>query len=116
MSNLNLQTNLLDENSMVQQLSDEVSAVVQGGGRALEAFRHANFVDKLGEFDWGSSKLSSNSNNQISSLKIHRGTWSFYDGYYYLGRLGTLGPGSYSFVSNVGIRNDAISSLKRVAP
>jgi hypothetical protein len=116
MSNINSQAQSFLMASAVQELSNETAAAVQGGGRALEVFRHANFGDKLGEFDWGSSKLNSNANNQISSMVIHRGSWRFYDGYYYTFRLGELGPGRYSFVENVGIRNDAISSIRRVKP
>lgn len=112
----NKQFNQLADVADLQELSYEDAAAVQGGVRALEVFRHANFDDKLGEFDLGSSKLSSNSNNQISSMIIHRGTWRFYDGYYYTFRLGELGPGRYSFVGNVGVRNDAISSIRRVKP
>jgi hypothetical protein len=55
-------------------------------------------------------------NNQISSIKVLGGTWAFYaDPNFQNQTGGNLGPGDYPDPGNVGIANDAISSIQLVA-
>ena len=79
-------------------------------------YEHINF---------GGGRLDTNSNQQyvgdkwndkISSIKINSGTWRFYEHANYGGRYWDLGPGKYSWVEDVGIPNDLISSFKQVNP
>lgn len=55
-------------------------------------------------------------NDLASSFVIREGYWQFYTDANFQGQtgLGTLGPGTYHWVEDVGIRNDAISSVRLV--
>ena len=55
-------------------------------------------------------------NDKISSIKIESGTWRFYEDSNYEGRYWDLEPGEYSWVEDVGIPNDLMSSFKQVNP
>jgi hypothetical protein len=54
--------------------------------------------------------------DRISSIQVIAGRWEFCEHVNYGGRRVVLGPGSYSWVENVGIRNDSLSSIRRLAP
>ncbi|HEX8988829.1 MAG TPA: beta/gamma crystallin-related protein [Rhodocyclaceae bacterium] len=55
-------------------------------------------------------------NDQISSFVIVSGSWQFYRDVNYSGPASNVfGPGVYNWVENIGIPNDSISSIRRVA-
>ena|ERR1700722_10094790 len=57
-----------------------------------------------------------NWNDIVSSFVIRSGRWAFYKNEEYDFQQGAiLGPGLYSWVANVGIDNDAISSVKLIS-
>lgn len=94
----------------VKELDDEVAAAIQGG-YDLEVYRHANQKDWLGGFNFGTDGLSSNANNQISSIKVNAGRWKFFDWSNYLGQSWTVsGPGTYNVPEWF---NDRITSIRR---
>jgi Beta/Gamma crystallin len=117
MSNTNNQVTSLD-NAMfgIEDLSCDVAANVQGGA-AMELYRHANLQgDRLAAFSGGGVRtMSSNANNQASSVKITSGKWKFYDLPNWIDvpfRTDSvvLGAGTYNFVG----LNDKISSFRRI--
>jgi hypothetical protein len=92
------------------ELDDEVAAAIQGGSD-LEVYRHANQKDWLGGFNFGKDKLSSNADNQISSIKVNAGRWAFFDKSNYLGASWTVSkPGNYNVPEWF---NDRTTSLRR---
>ena len=54
--------------------------------------------------------------DRVSSIQVLAGRWEFCQHVNYGGRRVTLSPGSYRWVEDVNIRNDTLSSLRRVAP
>jgi Beta/Gamma crystallin len=55
--------------------------------------------------------------NSISSLIILSGTWEFFDDEDFKGTsLGTLGPGMYANVTDKGLKNNSISSVRLASP
>jgi hypothetical protein len=51
--------------------------------------------------------------NSISSMVILSGTWEFFDDEHFTGTsLGTLGPGMYANVTDKGLKNHSISSVR----
>lgn len=52
--------------------------------------------------------------DRVSSIQVLVGRWEFCQHVNYGGRRAILGPGSYRWVENVGIRNDTLSSVRRV--
>ena len=81
------------------------------GGYDLQVYRHANQKDPLGEFNFGKDSLSSNADNQISSITINAGRWRLYKLENYFGRyVEYTKPGKYNIPSSF---NDSISSIKR---
>jgi len=112
MANINNQTKTLNDIADVQELSSETAATVQGGA-ALEVYRHAGGVDWLGGFNFRTNQLSSNANNQISSVRVREGRWRFFN-WPNRNRLGGFfeitKPGLYNIQ---GGWNDQISSLER---
>ena len=55
--------------------------------------------------------------NRISSLIILSGTWEFFDDEDFKGTsLGTLGPGMYANVTDKGLKNHRISSVRLARP
>ena len=80
----------------------------------VTVYEHINFGG--GHLDTNSNQqyVGDQWNDKISSIKINSGTWRFYEHANYGGRYWDLGPGKYSWVENVGIPNDLISSFKRV--
>ncbi|GAB4375782.1 MAG: hypothetical protein Kow00121_21920 [Elainellaceae cyanobacterium] len=87
------------------------------GGADLEVYRHPDGRDWLGGFNFGSSKLSSNANNQITSVRVRAGRWRFFNWPYRNGLGGYFDikkPGLYNLHKIFGGRfDDAISSLQR---
>jgi hypothetical protein len=105
-----LNTKQVEASLAVEELDNEVAATIQGGAD-LEVYRHVNAKDLLGTFNFGSSTLSSNANNQISSVRVNAGRWRFYEYPHYIGRVWEI--------TNRGLYNappwfnDTISSLRR---
>lgn len=97
------------------ELDDEVAATCSGGrDYAMTLYRHNDLQgDVLGQFDGGGLRtMSSNANNQASSVKITEGKWRFYN-FPYWNRLGgsvELGVGSWNFNGF----NDKTSSFRRI--
>jgi hypothetical protein len=73
---------------------------------------------------WGWTSIGDHWNDQVSSIIIHKGFWAFYQdvnfnqiagggntGGFHVG----LNAGGYPFVGDVGILNDAITSIKASA-
>jgi Beta/Gamma crystallin len=55
--------------------------------------------------------------NSISSLVILSGTWEFFDDDDFTGtKMATLGPGQYARVTEKGIKDNSISSIRLVSP
>ena len=61
--------------------------------------------DNLHRDGWG---------DRVSSIQVLGGVWDFFEHINGGGRRVRLGPGSYRWVENVGIRNDSLSSIRRV--
>jgi len=110
MSNTKEYFNQLDTTLAVQELDNETAAALQGG-HDLEVYRHANSVDRLGSANYGWPRLSSNANDQISSVKVNSGQWRFYEHADYQGASFVLGRGAWNVPSNF---NDQISSIDQV--
>jgi len=110
MSNTKEYFNQLDATLAIEELDNETAAAIQGG-HGLEVYRHANLGDHLGSFNYGSPGLSSNANDQISSVRVNSGQWRFYEHANYQGESFVLGTGTWNVPSNF---NDRISSLRKV--
>jgi hypothetical protein len=55
--------------------------------------------------------------NSISSLIILSGTWEFFDDDDFTGtKMATLGPGVYPRVTEKGLKDNSISSIRLVSP
>jgi Beta/Gamma crystallin len=55
--------------------------------------------------------------NSISSMVILSGTWEFFDDEGFTGtKMATLGPGTYPRVSDKGIKDNSISSIRLASP
>jgi hypothetical protein len=55
--------------------------------------------------------------NSISSLIILSGTWEFFDDDNFTGtKMATLGPGVYPRVTEKGLKDNSISSIRLVSP
>lgn len=108
----------------VQELDNEAAAAIQGGD-ALELYKDTGVFGAsglLGSFNTGGKRrLSSNANDQISSIVIRDGRWRFYENENYGGASLEFGPGRYDLPLYV-LRfnpptswNDQISSFKRIS-
>jgi Beta/Gamma crystallin len=83
-------------------------------------FEHANYHGAHKHVFTAESNLNSGDDNffndKVSSIAILEGTWAFYRHAGFVGQYAQiLGPGLYSFVGNVDIQNDDISSLQPVS-
>lgn len=113
--------------SALNVLEDEAAATCSGGAD-VELFVDANFQ---GESLQVSSKVTDLSNysvakvnnvvtyrksydNKISSIKVNSGVWQFFSEPNFQGPSVTLGAGEYSGVTEVGIDNDSLSSVRRI--
>jgi hypothetical protein len=55
--------------------------------------------------------------NSISSIIILSGTWEFFDDEDLMGtKMATLGPGQYPRVTDKGLKDNSISSIRLVSP
>ncbi|MDF5732473.1 MAG: beta/gamma crystallin-related protein [Rhizonema sp. PD38] len=120
--------------SVVKELNDEVAATCSGGVGFLYGsnpdvilYKDSNLqgqsigvnaatndgIPNIGFSDGNGGGFSTTFNDQTSSIKIIRGSWQFFDDSNYRGdTTGRLGPGTY----NLGVNNDKITSLIRLAP
>ena len=81
----------------------------------MQVYRNDGYNDRLGSFNFGGkSRLSSNANNQISSIIVNSGRWQFCTGVNYTGSCRTLGRGGYPNPRTIGLPNDSISSFRKV--
>jgi hypothetical protein len=106
----------LEATLAVKELDNQTAAAIQGGA-AMTLYRHTNLGgDILAEFDGGGVRtMSSNANDQASSVTITEGEWAFYeDSEWNQLSIGedsvVLGVGSWNFSG----LNDKISSFRRV--
>ncbi len=83
---------------------------------AIVLFTDRDFQGGSGTFTTSVPNLVNfNLNDTISSLKILDGLWEFYRDVDFQNSYGVvLGPGDYSWVEDVGIPNDDMSSLRPV--
>src|SRR4028118_781092 len=106
-----LNTKQVEATLAVEELDNEAAAAIQGG-YDLQVYRHANGIDMLGDFSTSRSFLSSNANDQISSIRVKAGTWRFYEHADYGGRVwDVIAPGLRNVPSWF---NDTISSWMRI--
>ena len=102
---------------LFQELDNEVAASCSGGVAYL--YEHAGFQGRRLQFFNGEDDLRRwNFNDKTSSLKIvGNERWTFYRDINREGRAVTLGAGEYSLfrLNQLGIPNDSISSLRRIA-
>jgi hypothetical protein len=99
------------------ELDDEVAASCSGGVAYL--YEHAGFQGRRLQFFNGADNLGAwDFNDKTSSIQIvGNEQWTFYEHINREGKPVTLGPGEYSLyrLNQLGIRNDSISSLRRIA-
>jgi hypothetical protein len=106
-----LNTKQVEATLAVKELDNEVAAAIQGG-YDLTLYRHINGRDWLGSFNTRRPVLSSNANDQISSVHVNDGGWRFYEHANY--------RGNFWDVTTRGLHNvpswfnDRISSWKRL--
>jgi hypothetical protein len=83
---------------------------------AIVLFTDSNFQGGSGTFTTSVPNLINfNLNDTVSSFKILDGRWEFYRDTDFQNSYGVvLGSGEYSWVEDVGIRNDEMSSLRPV--
>ncbi len=118
MSNSNNQIKDIYNIPGVEDLSHDTAANIQGGrDYAMTLYRHVDLKDVLGQFDGGGlRKLSSNADNQASSVRITEGKWKFYTRSNWVdlpfsNDTVTLGKGDW----NLNGFNDSISSFRRIS-
>lgn len=96
----------------VKELDDEVAATIQGGKYALQVYKDPDFRNLLGEFNLSPGRLPPRLDNQISSIRINRGRWKFFDHPNLQGTSVVFGRGAYSDLSK-GL-DDKISFIQRI--
>jgi len=106
-----LNTKQVEATLAVEELDNEVAAAIQGG-YDLQVYRHANGRDLLGDLNTSRSSLSSNANDQISSVRVNAGRWRFYEHANYTGQAWEAPVGRLSNVP--AWFNDKISSILRL--
>lgn len=81
----------------------------------LILYEHVDFQGRQKEVSQSQQSLD-DFNDLASSIVIREGHWQFFTDANFQGQTGpsSLGPGTYSWVEDVGIPNDAISSVKLV--
>lgn len=107
----------LDNLPGVTDINDSAAANCNGGAADVELFRDVNFGGDIVDINRDRRNLKKeglNFNDQTSSIKINEGTWQFFDPSDYRGEPVTLGPGEYSWVEDYGLKNDTLSSLRRI--
>ena len=117
MSNINnreVSMNKIELNPHLQEISCENAAIIQGGAN-ITLYNDRDFRGDAFGSDTEISDLSfTNYNDQASAITISEGRWAFYTDANYQGTSVVLNPGSYSWVEDVGLPNDSISSFRRV--
>jgi hypothetical protein len=105
-----------------------VASVVVGPATAGEAMRSAGEMPQIIAFDnedflgdhthaLGDIKDLGKWGNSISSMVILSGTWEFFDDEDFKGtKMATLGPGMYPQVTDKGIKDNSISSIRLASP
>jgi hypothetical protein len=83
-------------------------------------FQHKNFRGAHKHLYGSEANLASPDDNffndKISSFVITSGSWQFYRDVNFTGPASVVfAPGRYNWVESVGINNDSISSVRRVA-
>jgi hypothetical protein len=83
-------------------------------------FQHANFHGAHKHLYGSESNLNAADDNffndKISSFVITSGSWQFFRDSNFSGPASNVfGPGRYNWVESVGIPNDSISSVRRIA-
>jgi hypothetical protein len=106
-----LNTKQVEATLAVEELDNEVAAAIQGG-YDMEVYRHIGGRDRLGSFNFGRDVLSSDANNQISSVLVNAGRWRFFEYPNYLGRFWTVTTRGRHDVPSWF--NDKISSIRRI--
>jgi len=81
----------------------------------LILYENVNFQGRHEEITQSAQSLG-DFNKMTSSIVIREGHWQFFTDANFQGQAGpsSLGPGTYSWVGDIGIPNDAISSVKLV--
>jgi hypothetical protein len=108
----------LEAISALNALEDEAAATCSGGAD-LELYEDANFGGQRRDINVGQVSYLGFFNDKTSSIKINSGTWEFYNDADFNKNLPglpitRLGPGEYSGVSEAGIKNDELSSVRRI--
>lgn len=104
---------IIDIKSISSVLSFEEAAAIKGGAQ-LTIYEHINYGGASLSTQFNSSYVGNDWNDKTSSIYISSGTWRFYEHAGYQGNYTDLGPGAYSWVEDIGIPNDSISSFKVV--
>jgi hypothetical protein len=83
-------------------------------------FQHINFRGAHKHLYGSEANLASGDDNTfndfVSSFVITSGTWQFFRDINFSGPASNVfGPGRYNWVENIGIPNDSVSSVRRVA-
>jgi len=83
-------------------------------------FEHSNFRGAHKHLYGSESNLDSPDdkffNDKISSFVVLSGTWQFFRDINFAGPASNVfGPGRFNWVEDVGIPNDSVSSVRRVA-
>ena len=109
------QVDLLTEFTEMKDISNDSAASIQGGYVNLYDLRNQKVW--LGKFHWGSKKLSSRANDDVSSIYIQEGTWDFFEHKNYRGRRirlsAAVNGGKYN-LRDYGF-DQKMSSLRRVS-
>ncbi|MEH2331075.1 beta/gamma crystallin-related protein [Nostoc sp.] len=116
MSNINnhrVSMNKIELSPHLQELSCENAAAIQGGAN-VELYDDIDFGRPLLFTDSSYSYVGGAINDRVSSIRINSGIYEFWTDADFKGNSVTLGPGSYSFVPNVGLPNDTLSSFRQV--
>jgi Beta/Gamma crystallin len=113
---------------LVAALLFVAASVVVPPATAGEAMRPANDIPQIVAFDdvdflgdhthvFGDIKDLGKWGNSISSIIILGGTWEFFDDEDFKGtKMATLGPGTYPQVTDKGIKDNSISSIRLASP
>ena len=113
---------------LVAALLFVAASVVVAPATAGEAIRSAGDMPQIVAFDnenflgdhthtLGDIKDLGKWGNSISSMVILSGTWEFFDDEDFKGtKMATLGPGMYPKVTDKGIKDNSISSIRLASP
>jgi hypothetical protein len=85
----------VDASLAVEELNNEVAAALGGGEYALQVYKDRNFQNLIGEFNFGPGRLPPKLDNQISSIKVNKGTRRFSDLPNWAEKFLILRPGKY---------------------